>query len=242
MEGTAPRTSVRYPVVSTDCARSRPLLASLRTIGLPVGPVVAWGDTAGYTWLRQVIAGGMLLDIPDGRGDLDAGLHVAALRTLGPVFVLAPSTVDPVEVLGAGGLVCVDRNRCVADIAGSVVARLAGRGAAPASPPGDPPSRQPHRFLLEWVLAQGDEFSCHHLRWLLGRAGRPLSLVDVRARLRRVEPALRSHGRSIRQLSPIDNASFVVEPTSSTMDSPLWTKVGELTINPGLPVPSPWSV
>jgi hypothetical protein len=209
-----PAMPTPYAVVSVDRRASDALLAELKAVGLPPAPIFVWGDANGYSWLIHDAARAVLLDLPRYSG-LEAGFQVAALSTLGPVFVLASGTVDAVEVLGAGGRGYVDRNRPIADIASTVVAHL-GVGRAGIAVPTRPglPFRQPYRFMLEWLLDRPGEFSCHQLRWLLGRAGRPLSLVDVRAKLRRIEPALRTQGRAIRQISHSDNASFLVESVS----------------------------
>jgi hypothetical protein len=85
-----PATATPYAVVSVDRRASDALLAELKAVGLPPAPIFVWGDANGYSCLIHDAARAVLLDLPRYSGGLEAGFQVAALSTLGPVFVLAP--------------------------------------------------------------------------------------------------------------------------------------------------------
>jgi DNA-binding response OmpR family regulator len=197
-------------VVSLDPTGARPLASALRAEGLPVARTVGWG-VRGFQQIlshRETV----LLDAPDDFGTGELYRAIRALRYLGPVIALYAGPVDVPAGLAAGAVNILDRELPVTQLAARIHAdlRWLGRYPKPMSDGADLPPGE--RVLMRLLARSRTPICCHQLRWLLGHGRAPIGRDALRARLHRVEPALRRYGLRLRRDSGWGSSTYSVQP------------------------------
>jgi hypothetical protein len=189
-------------LVSLEFGESRGLVARLREAGASIPWALPWGSLASYEGILAGAAPFVLLDEP--MPDREARLieYTRVLGLLIPVVVCAPPKVDAAAVFAAGALDVLDRTQPAEQVRARLSARARGlptrskRMAALATDNAVPvrggagAHSRGQRVLVSLLAQIRSSICCHDLGLLLGPAGHPLSSPAVRARMRRLSPAL----------------------------------------------------
>ncbi|WP_330286091.1 hypothetical protein [Streptomyces sp. NBC_00576] len=121
---------------------------------------------------------------------------VRAASLIAPVAVLRPDGNDAVVVFDAGAYDVLDPQAPIVELAWRIRADRRRCSPAPVAATYTPGTAS-QRLLFDVLARRRTAVCCHHLRLLLGAPALPMTLRALRARIKRLLPALSGHGMEL---------------------------------------------